>query len=414
MSNLTEGSIVPPLFTDGFFRDPYPTYAWLRKHAPVHWVSGPDVWLVSRYDDVRQVLNDHEHFSSENIPPVMQRLPPEVRARCSFLEQYRSSWMINRDEPDHSRLRQLVRRLFTPRAVRAWTDEIQSTANHLIDDLAAGYPTVDAVERYAYPLPALVVARILGIPEQDIDQFKDWTRDQALIIGSPTPTPELADRGHAATVAQHAYLADLAAGVDPGDPSVLATVVAAAREDRVSEAEALSMIGLLVFAGHETTTNLIANGLLALTCNPAQAEVFRSHTVQWSSMVDELLRFDSPVPAPLRTTRKDCEIAGEHIRAGQRVFPLLGSAHRDPNAFPTPDFLDLTRDTRRVIGFGHGIHFCLGASLARLEASIALHTLLDRFPNILRADNAPLEYVPITQFRALRALPVALNPDLAR
>ncbi|MDT7579136.1 MAG: vitamin 1,25-hydroxylase [Pseudonocardiales bacterium] len=384
------------LFGDAFWRDPYPTFALLRAEAPVRRVDLADgpVWLVTRYDDVRAALGDPR--LSKNWRYL---LPPEARATAPGDQD---PMMLLRDPPDHTRLRTLVSRSFTARRIAALRPRVAEIAAELLDAVPVDAP-FDLMAHYAFPLPVQVICELLGVPLADRDRFGAWSR---VLIDQSSP----ADAQDADTQL-HAYLAELIARkrAEPDD-ALLSALARVADEsgDRLSELELVAMATLLLIAGHETTTNLVGNAVLALLTHPDQLALLRARPELMPRAVEEFLRFDGPVwNATYRFTTEDVEIGGVTIPAASAVQLTLGSANRDDARFPDAAELRIDRDAGGHVAFGHGIHFCLGAPLARIEGDVALSALLTRFPTLqLAADPAELVFRRSTLVRGLQALPV--------
>jgi cytochrome P450 len=386
--------------------DPFPVYRWLRDHEPVHWSESFNAWVVTRYDDVLEVFQRPERFSSDRFRKVDPRYAsqrPAVRAVAEVL----ADWLVFRDPPDHTRLRALLQRSFTPRHLEKNRERIQST----IDDLllaVSGRGEMDFIRDFAFPLPALVIALLLGVPGEDIEPIKRWSDRLAAYLGGATDGRDNFGEASAGVTSLCDYFRDLlrAKQASPGDDLMSLMLRAEHAGDRLSPEEVVSNCVLLLFAGHETTTNLLGNGLLHLLRHPAQRERLARDPALAESAVEELLRFDGPVPATTKVVLRDGDWRGAPLRRGQLILPFMSSANRDERHFPAPDRLDLRRQPNRHLAFGFGIHFCLGAPLARLEARLAFRALLRRFPSLTLADPAP-RWKPMIFLRGLESLPVA-------
>jgi cytochrome P450 len=394
------------LASPAFKADPYPTYARLREEAPVFrsalgWRRS--AWLVARYDDVGALLRD-ARFAKD---PLNAREPGRRAAGPwvpGFLRPLTRN-MLDLDAPDHTRLRALVQKAFTPRLVEGLRPRIQA----LVDDLLAKARRsgrAELVRDLALPLPLTVIAELLGVPAADQPRFHQWS--DRILSGSPGIG---ALRLLPAVRSLLAYLRRLFAArrADPRDDLITALVQAEEAGDRLDEDELLGMVFLLLAAGHETTVNLIGTGVLTLLRHPEERERLRREPGLMKSGVEELVRFTSPVEvATERYAREDLAIAGVPIRRGEMVLGLIGSANRDPSQFADPDRLDLAREPNRHLGFGLGAHYCLGAPLARLEAQVALSSLLERAPKLrLAVPPEALRWRKHVFLRGLRELPVA-------
>jgi cytochrome P450 len=359
---------------------------------------------LSRYADCVAVLRDATRFSADPRDLANYDLLMQGIGEDRPLMQMQRKWMLLMNPPDHTRLRTLVTKAFTPRVVESLRPRIQEVVDQLLVAVQeAG--AMDVIADLAYPLPVIVIAGMLGVPAEDRESFKGWSRDLARTL-DPIITPEVLTAGDEATVAFIDYFRALVAKrrKDPQDDLLSGLIAAEEQGDRLSEDELLATAVLLFGAGHETTMNLIGNGLLALLRNPHQFEKLRDDPSLAPSAVEEFLRYDGPVQMTARTALEDVEINGRTIAKGQQAVILLGAANRDPAQFADPDRLDLTRRDNRTLAFSHGIHYCLGAPLARVEAQIAINTLLRRLP-ALRLQTEELEWRETVTLRGLKALP---------
>jgi cytochrome P450 len=384
-----------------FVADPYPTYHRLRAEDPVH-RSPLGFWVLTRYDDVVGVLRD-QRFAKEAIASfVAQKLGVEMTAGVGVS-------MLDRDPPDHTRLRSLVSKAFTPRVVEGLRPRIGQIVDGLLDG-AAERRAMDVIEDFAYPIPVIVICEMLGVPVEDHERFRGWSLDLARGLDATMlgPQSDVAQRAMTSRRALADYFRELIAERRAAPrPDLLSALIAAEEAgDKLSEQELLATCILLLVAGHETTVNLLGNGTLALLRHPEQLRLLRENPGLIGTAVEELLRYDGPVQRTARVPSVDAVIAGHKIEAGEMVMPFIGAADRDPAQFPAPDRLDLRRADNRHVAFGMGIHFCLGAPLARLEGQIAISTLVRRFPNLTLATDRPLYRQSLT-LRGLTSLPVA-------
>lgn len=346
--------------------DPYSNYKKIRLKDPVHRMRLLDAWLLTRYEDVDTVLRDYRRFSN---------------AERSLNDAGRVT-LLDLDPPDHTRLRSLVSRAFTPRSVAALESRARDIAEELLDAVE-GTDRFDLIQALAFPLPVIVIAEMIGVPPEDRDQIKAWSNDIALSV-EPVLTDEQVAMVDRATDELYEYFDGIIAlrRRDPRDDLISALIAAEDEGERLTHDEVLATLLLLLVAGNETTRNLIGNGTLALLRNPEQLQLLRDNPDLMDTAINEFLRYDSPVQLDGRFVEEDVEIGGKRIRAGQRVISALGAANRDPEVFTNPDSLDITRKEKSHISFGRGIHHCLGAPLALLEGRIAFSCMLNRFSSI--------------------------------
>jgi pimeloyl-[acyl-carrier protein] synthase len=383
-----------------FVADPYPTYRRLRTEDPVHY-NPLGFWVLTRYQDVMATLRDGRAVKEPIAAFVAARFGAPVPA-IGFS-------MLDRDPPDHTRLRGLVSKAFTPKMVERLRPDVQAIVDDLLDRVD-GSGTMDLIEQFAYPLPVTVICRMLGVPVKDHERFKQWGLDIARGLDAIMlpPDSEVARRSMASRHAITDYFRELIAERRATPRADLLTDLIAAEEagDRLSEQELLATCILLLIAGHETTVNLIGNGTLALLRHPDQLRLLRERPELIGTAVEELLRFDGPVQRTARIPSEDITIDGRTIPKGELVMPFIGAADRDPAQFPDPDRLDITRADNRHVAFGLGIHFCLGAPLARVEGQIAINTLLARMPRLALATDRPAFRQSLT-LRGLESLRVS-------
>jgi cytochrome P450 len=388
-----------------FKRNPHPIFEELRDSQPLFKFALPNsinAWMVTRYEDVQEILKDNTRFTKDRLAvfspeAALLATPPAM--------QLFNRHMLLTDPPDHSRLRNLVSKAFTPRVIEQLRPRIQQITDELLDAVQA-QGRMELIGDFAFPLPITVIFELLGIPLEDRDRVRVWTN--ALFN---TPAGFFQSTSSATEIQEFAdYLQDLIVQrrAHPTDDMIGRLVQTEEEGDRLSEKELVSMLFLLIVAGHETTVNLIGNGSLALLQHPDQMRLLQEHPEYIESAVEELLRFTSPVMAgTARWCRVDMEFHGQPLHKGDFVFLSLMSANSDPQHFHDPEKLDITREERQHVAFGKGIHFCLGAPLARLEGQIAFSTLLSRLPDLrLAADPEQLPWRPNLILRGLNTLPV--------
>lgn len=400
-----------PLRSQGALENPFAVYGLMRSVRPVMRMptpgfDGPGVWFLTRYRDVHDCLRDPRFSADRVLAPIvrdnLERLPAFVQQSAQGVRS-----MLTMDPPDHTRLRKLVNKAFTPRRIETLRGHIESIVAQLLDAVADS-GRMDVIEAIAAPLPAIVIAELLGVPPQDHRQFKAWASEVVAVVGTttagggpPSMTP--------AAQQLFAYLAGIIAErrQEPRDDLISAMIAAQEDDDALSDNELLATSNLLLIAGHETTTNLIGNGLLALLREPDQLELLRHDLNLVPTAVEELLRFDGPVQATLRVAREDIQVGDQQLSAGSLVLVGIGAANHDPDIFEEPEHLDITRDPNPHLAFGFGVHFCLGAQLARLEGQIALRQVIERFPGLALASET-VRYRPNPVLRGLESLPVTI------
>ncbi|HEV8574806.1 MAG TPA: cytochrome P450 [Dehalococcoidia bacterium] len=385
-----------------FQADPYPVLAKLRELDPVHHDTTLQRYVLTRHDDVEELLFDR----SLSVDP-RNAAPGTFEAMFGFGDPDRQPSMLFSDPPYHTRLRALVSKAFTAKAVEQIRPRIQEVVEELLDAMEAERE-VDLIETFAGPLPTIVIAEMLGVDPADRADFKRWS-DIGVMNFNPLLTPEERVLVNEAGEAMDAYLrrAVEERRERPRDDLITRLVHAEEGGDQLTDDEIVTMCSLLLAAGNLTTTDLIGNGMLALLRNPGELRKLRDDPSLIKNAVEEMLRYDSPVIMSGRTPLQDAVIAGREIGAGQSVTPILGAANHDPTVYPEPDQFDITRENTSHHSFGGGVHYCLGAPLARAEAQIAVGALVSPFPN-MRLSESPLEWRRVPGFRGLKRLPVIL------
>jgi cytochrome P450 len=387
---------------ENFRANPYPHYRPLLAGPPRVLEMGFKFALAARYDDVRAILSDHATFSSVQPTGV------------GFDEQNKvfgeAPTMLGSDPPTQTRLRRLVSRDFTPRRIRELEPRIREIAKNLIDD-AERKGEFDVMADLANPLPVMVISDLLGVPHEDYHQFKNWS-DKIVEADNTLPGVPMPDEIKLAfTELREYFVAEIARRrKNPGTDLVSALVAAHDEAEALNADELLQFLVLLLLAGNETTTNLIGNGMLALGRNPGAMAALRSKPELMRGAIEEMLRYDGPVQSTFRTATRDTTISGTPITAGMGVFVITAAANRDPAKFKDPEKFDITRESNEHMAFGDGIHFCIGAPLARMEGSIAIGAALERFPHLrLKNPDAPLTYKGSYFLRGLSRLDMAVK-----
>src|ERR1700691_1994118 len=409
MNEHVQAATTEPLFNPlapEFIRDPYPHYARLRANDPMH-VTQFGAFLASRHAEASLVVRD-KRFGKDFVERTMRRYGPKIMEEPIFRSM--SHWMLQQDPPDHTRLRGLVVKAFTARRVEDMRPRIQQVVDQTIDAIA-GQGHADLIEDFAFRLPVTIIGDMLGIPEDHREVFYKSSRDGGRLLDPVPLSPTEIAEGNAANLMAQAYFQQLfeLRRRSPGDD--LTTQLVQAEEDgsKLSNEELTANIILFFGDQHESTVNLIGNGLLALHRNPDQLALLKANPGLITSAVEEFLRYDSSVQLAGRVALEDIDdLGGKKIPKGETVLCLLGSANRDPAVFPDrPDRLDIVRPNVRPLSFGGGIHFCLGAQLARIEAEIAISTLLRRLPDLRLDDAENPEWRPTFVLRGLKALPAS-------
>jgi cytochrome P450 len=387
---------------EAFRANPYPHYKPLYTGSLRHLDLGFPLMLIARYADVKEVLLHPEVFSS---------VQPKDSAFANQTDAFGDTpTVLQSDPPTHTRLRRLVSRDFTPRRVREMEPRIRTIAAGLLDNAARG-ATFDLMAGLANPLPVMVIAEMLGVAPEMYQTFKRWS-DKVVEADNTLPGMPIPEEIKSAFAELNAYFAEQIERrrKAPGADLVSALVAAHDTAEALSSEELLQFVVLLLLAGNETTTNLIGNGTLALGRHPNQMAMIHANSSMLPRAIEEMLRYDGPVQSTFRMATRDAMVNGSEIKAGTGVFVILAAANRDPAAFPDPDRFDITRTPNDHLAFGEGIHFCIGAGLARLEASIAIGAMLERFPRLrLAAPEAPLEYKGSYFLRGLASLDLAIE-----
>lgn len=402
---MTHAEIAAEVLDDGFMQDPYSVYEVLRAGGPARYVtmpSGMRAWVVPRYAEARVALADPRLAKShEGLNALFARQYGEAAPEdgdAGLLDAH----MLNSDPPDHTRLRKLVNKAFTSRRIERLRPRIEEIADASLDEMAGASGPVDLIDAYAFPIPVTVICELLGVPFEDREDFRAWSAAM-LSVGD----------GMEAAGLMATYLTELVAAkrAAPVDDMLTALIQASEDDDSLDHREIVSMAFLLLVAGHETTVNLIGNGVLALLRHPDQLAALRADPGLLPGAVEEFLRYEPPVNmATLRYTAEPVDVGDVTIPEGELVLVALGGANRDPERFPDPGALDVTRPTGGHLAFGHGIHYCVGAPLARMEGTVAVGRLLDRFPDLrLAGEPSELRWRHSTLIRGLHELPVTLR-----
>ncbi len=398
------------MFDSDFITNPYRAYSYLRAAAPVYWMDRfrTGAWLVTRYADVLTGLHD-ARLSSQRSHNLTAALPSATQTEFATFNRIFSKWMLFLDPPEHSRIRKLLNKEFTPNMIQRLRPRIQQVVDSLLDDVA-GKSEIEFMTEFANPLPVRVIAEMLGIPAEDQRDFQVWSDDLASFFGNATSTVDTARRAQNSLVSLTEYFRAMLPErrAHKGDDLVSLLLRVEEEGEMLTGEELLAQCTLLLVAGHETTRNLLGNGLLALLQHPVQFAKLKEDPALINSAVREFARFDSPVQFSGRAATEDFTWHDQEIRKGQTVILLLASANHDPAKFSEPEKLDISRDEGMPLSFGHGTHFCIGASLAYTEAEIAFTTLLERASGLRLLDDVPA-WRPNLSFRGLSRLPLSLS-----
>lgn len=398
-------------FSSQLLTNPYPAYHVIRKLDPVHWSPSWQSWFVTRYEDVGSLMKDNR-LSVSQVAKFSDRLVGEepldaARGQLKKIEEWLASFLLFTDPPAHTRLRSLISKAFTPRSVELLAPVVQERVDRLLDPLRTGQ-VVDLMEHLAVPLPVMTIADFLGSRPQDYRELTGWSHDLASFLGNEYLSPESVARSLSSLEGMAHYFLGLLQErrLQPEDDLMSRLLEAQHEGSTLQESEILSMCILLFGAGHDTTTNFIANGLLALLQHPSEAARLVHQPELLEKVVEEVLRFDSPSLIAVRSVLQEIVVGGKTLLPGDSVNLCMGAANRDPAQFSEPDRFRIERQESNHIPFGRGIHFCVGSFLARLEARTVFATFLRKWPNSRLA--APPERIPTLAFRRLKHLKVEL------
>lgn len=379
------------MFDANFISNPYGVYSFLRRVGPLHWIAQfrNGAWIVPRYADVMTGLHD-ARLSSQRSHNLTAALPPDVQGEFATFNRIFSKWMLFLDPPEHSRIRKLLNKEFTPNMIQRLRPRIQHVVDSLLDN-AAGKSEMEFMTEFANPLPVRVIAEMLGIPAADQRDFQIWSDELADFFGNVSSSVEAGRRAQNSLVSLTEYFRALLPERRAHKEDDLVSLLLRVEEEGevLTGEELLAQCTLLLVAGHETTRNLIGNGMLALLQHPDQLAKLKENPTLINSAVREFARFDSPVQFSGRAATEDFSWHDKDIKKGQTVILLLASANRDSEKFSEPEKLDIARDEGMPLSFGHGTHFCIGAALAYTEAEIAFTTLLERAPDLKMLDDVP-------------------------
>jgi len=398
------------LLTPQAMIDPYPVYTQLREESPVHWFDMFHSWFISRYDDVKTLLHDKRTQSSNAVNKIDDLLTDDMKQQIGTIRDFLGLWMIFMDPPDHTRLRRLTNPAFLPKIINHLRPNMTQMVDTLIDDLM-DKGTMDFIADIAYPLPILVIADILGIPDIDRPLMKEWSQKMSTFFADQTlgPSDQIGVM-HQTIQEMQDYMRTIISEQrkNPKDNVLGVMIQAEAKGDKLTEDELISTSIFFLFAGHDTTRNLIGNGLFSLLSNPEQYQHLQNDLTLIPSAVEEMLRYESAASMLLRDVTVDFELHGNTIQAGQKLFLIIGAANRDPRIFTNPDQFDITRNPNRHLAFGRGIHACIGMPLARAEIQILFEQVISRIHNMQLLSETP-DWQPSFLQRGLTTLPVSFD-----
>ena len=400
----------PAIASGDLERNPYPIYAQLRRDHPILRSERWNCWVLSRHEEVAAVLKDTDHFSSVGrvVRSLHRELSPEEQEEVRPLIDHYSSGLINSDPPDHTRMRKLVQGSFSPRTLKQLKPQVADIVDELLDR-AEATGKIEAVENFTFQVPVRVIAEMMGVPVSMRERFKEWSVETTEFMATPRPTLEVARRSQKALLELRSFFAGQfeERRQQPGEDVISLLVSATDEGEKLTEEELQSTCVTILIGGHETTTSLLASALWILAGDPDLRSHMRNHPDEWPAFVEEVLRMEPPFQRILRVVNEPTEILGQRMEAGDSVMLLLGSANRDENVFEEPDTFRPDRGSRKHVSFGHGIHVCLGAGLARLEAPIALQRFVERFPEFYAESDTPAWHDGM--IRGLTRLPLRLN-----
>ncbi len=397
--------------TPEFLRDPFPLLRRMREEDPVHWSPRLKSWVLTRYDDIKAVCLDKE-VSSDRLRPYFATLPGAEAARIGEIIRYLTHWMVFRDPPEHTRMRRLTSKVFNLQSMNAMRPAAEELAQGLLERIGKRQE-IDFVADFAGPLPALVIMTMLGVPREELAKVKRMSDEMALFIGSSRMSQDKYDIAERATKEMAAFFLELIQDRRKKAQTDLLSQLVHLEDDgdRLSEDELVATCILLLFAGHETTTNHIANGLLSLLRFPREFDLLKENPELAPRAIEELLRYDGPSGAQVRIVKQPQVMRGKALKPGDRVFIMLNAANRDPEVYEQPDRLHLDRGGPAHLTFGFGMHICLGFPLARMEGQVALPAVVRHWKNIaLAMPEERIEWLNSMVFRGMHSMPLRVGP----
>ncbi|MGR8949595.1 MAG: cytochrome P450 [Gammaproteobacteria bacterium] len=385
--------------------DPLPVFKKLQREDPCHWCAPLKSWIFTRYEDVREVLRD-DAISADRLTPYFESLPESQRGGVREVVKYLNTWVAFKDPPDHTRLRSLLNKVFTPGAIKSLRPEIEQAVDHLLKPLQTK-KQFDFIEEFAYPLPANVILMMLGLPIEDTQMLHEWSAEMQPFIGGATTSPDKYARAEQGAKEMAAYFRKAIKEREsrPRDDMLTKLIKCREQDDALTEDEVIGTAILFLFGGHETTTNLIGNGVRTLLQHPDTAQQVREDSNAIKPAVEEILRFDGPTLASVRLVKTEHTRHGKTLRKGDRVFVMIHGANHDLSQFEHPERFDINRNPNPHLTFNYGIHFCLGAPLARLEGDVAIARVMQQLPS-LSLDADSYDYMDTMVMRGVRTMAV--------
>ncbi|MCW5803555.1 MAG: cytochrome P450 [Deltaproteobacteria bacterium] len=410
MTRERDGNDLYGLVSPDIFFNPHPLYHMLRYSEPVHFSPVLNAWVLTRYEDVVAAFKDPRLSNAMRRAAGTAKLAPELQAKMAPIDRFLLLWVLNLDDPEHHRLRVLLSKAFTPKVMDAMRPKILEITHELLDAVCRG-GEFEFISQLAHPLPVRVIADLFGIPNSERDRFAAWSKHISTFFEVGPAKTDALDRMNETVVEMTEYLRTIVEENrrSPKDNLLGHLIRAEEQSDVLTEEQLLATCIMILFAGHDSTVNLIGSGMLSLLQHPDQLERLKRDPTLISSAVDEFLRFESPVMRHDRVAKEDFSLHGHEIKRGQRVVLGIGAANRDPLRYPNPDVLDIGRKSNRHLTFGYGPHACLGGALACTQAEVALLAAIDRLPNLRVTGPMPI-WRQHFNFRGLRSLHVAFDP----
>jgi len=389
--------------------NPYPYFSYLRRTDPVHWNNSLKSWVITRYDDVRKILSE-DFITVDRLNRFYSKLPGKEAKLLEEIIKYLNLWAAFRNPPDHTRMRKIMMVAFTRKSINQMEPVIRKITEFTLDKLENDNE-IDLVEKFSSPIPALTIMHLLGVPTEMLENFKSWSDDMSKFIGGSRNDKKKYEKAANGCKQMVSFFKNIIAErrENPAEGFLMDLINATVENEKFSDDELIATCMLVLFAGHETTTNLISNGILTLIKNPKELEKFISNPNLIDVTIEEIMRFDGPTNSLVRNIARDHKFHDKNMKEGDRVFAMVSSANRDETVFENPDSFMINRSPNRHLTFGFGPHLCIGAALAREEGRIALSSLFKRFPKISLKNNSSFDWVDAMVPRGLKKLSVVLK-----